>query len=60
MASPSQPTAAPSADPHVVFAAQLRQLHEMGFVDDEANIRVLRQTNGNVNAALDRLLGGGA
>jgi ubiquilin len=31
-------------------------LQDMGFFDQEANIRALQATGGNVNAAVDRLL----
>ena len=31
-------------------------LQDMGFYDQEANIRALQATGGNVNAAVDRLL----
>lgn len=33
-------------------------LQDMGFFDQEANIRALQATGGNVNAAVDRLLQG--
>jgi ubiquilin len=32
----------------------------MGFFDTQENIRALRATGGNVHAAVDRLLSGGA
>jgi ubiquilin len=37
-----------------VFTALLMQ--DMGFYDQESNIRALQATGGNVNAAVDRLL----
>ncbi|XP_018452617.2 ubiquitin domain-containing protein DSK2a-like isoform X1 [Raphanus sativus] len=40
-----------------LYATQLQQLEEMGFFDRAENIRALRATNGNVNAAVERLLG---
>ena len=43
--------------PAVRFAAQLEQLQNMGFTDVEANTRALVATNGNVNVAVERLLG---
>lgn len=46
------------ATPAVRFAEQIRQLNSMGFTDEGANIRALTATNGNVNAAVDRLLSG--
>merc|ERR1711998_446868 len=50
--------AAPPVDPAVRFASQIVQLHEMGFSDDARNIQALTQSQGNVNAAVERLLGG--
>jgi len=50
--------AAPQQDPAVRFAAQLQQLRDMGFSDDAASLRALQATSGNVNAAVERLLGG--
>ena len=44
--------------PEERFRSQLEQLREMGFFDPQANINALIATNGNVNAALERLLGG--
>jgi len=44
--------------PEARFAVQLQQLNDMGFNDQEANIRCLTATAGNVNAAIERLLGG--
>ncbi|CAN8257823.1 unnamed protein product [Cochlearia groenlandica] len=43
--------------PEERFATQLQQLQEMGFYDRAENIRALLATNGNVNAAVERLLG---
>lgn len=40
-----------------LYAAQLSQLQDMGFIDAEANIQALRATGGNVHAAVERLLG---
>jgi hypothetical protein len=40
------------------FAGQLQQLQDMGFGDRTANIQALLFTGGNVNAAVERLLGG--
>merc|ERR1712137_1174627 len=44
--------------PEARFAVQLQQLNDMGFNDQEANIRCLTATAGNVNAAIERLLSG--
>ncbi|KAG7641068.1 Ubiquitin-associated domain [Arabidopsis suecica] len=43
--------------PEERYATQLQQLQEMGFYDRAENIRALLATNGNVNAAVERLLG---
>lgn len=40
-----------------LYASQLSQLQDMGFVDTQANIQALRATGGNVHAAVERLLG---
>lgn len=55
------PTAAVPAvvvPPAQRYAAELTQLQNMGFVDDERSLRVLASCNGNVNVAVERLLGG--
>lgn len=43
--------------PEQLYAAQLSQLQDMGFINTEANIQALRATGGNVHAAVERLLG---
>ena len=43
--------------PEELYATQLAQLQEMGFFDPLENIRALQATRGNVNAAVERLLG---
>jgi len=45
--------------PETRFASQLQQLQDMGFGDRAANLQALLFTGGNVNAAVERLLGGG-
>ncbi|GAV60128.1 ubiquitin domain-containing protein/UBA domain-containing protein [Cephalotus follicularis] len=52
-ATPNQP----NVPPEELYATQLSQLQEMGFFDTQENIRALRATAGNVNAAVERLLG---
>lgn len=47
----------PNVPPEELYATQLSQLQEMGFFDTQENIRALRATAGNVNAAVERLLG---
>jgi ubiquilin len=48
----------PPQDPTVRYAGQLQQLRDMGFSDEPANLQAIQQTRGNVNAAVERLLGG--
>ena len=55
MNPPAAPTN-PNEPPEVTYRSQLQRLHEMGFYDDEENIRVLRECNGNLNRAIDHLL----
>merc|ERR1712018_1090959 len=47
-----------NAPPEERFRTQLETLASMGFVDRQANIQALIGTYGDVNAAIDRLLGG--
>ncbi|VFQ88210.1 unnamed protein product [Cuscuta campestris] len=47
----------PNVPPEERYAPQLAQLQEMGFFDAQENLRALTATSGNVNAAVDRLLG---
>jgi ubiquilin len=53
----SSPVAAPAVDPAVTFASQLQQMEDMGFTDRPRNLQALVQAQGNVNAAIERLLG---
>eukprot|EP00922_Rhytidocystis_sp_ex-Travisia-forbesii_P001575 GHVS01002187.1.p1 GENE.GHVS01002187.1~~GHVS01002187.1.p1 ORF type:complete len:577 (+),score=89.46 GHVS01002187.1:155-1885(+) len=46
-------------NPEVLYQSQLAALRSMGFSDTQACIRVLQDTNGNLNRAIDRLLGEG-
>lgn len=46
-----------SVPPEELYATQLTQLQEMGFIDTQENIRALIATSGNVHAAVERLLG---
>jgi len=32
-------------------------MKDMGFTDENTNLDILKQTNGNVNIAIERLLG---
>ncbi|XP_002129159.2 ubiquilin-1 [Ciona intestinalis] len=51
------PPAAAALSPETRYRAQLEQLAAMGFVNRDANIQALTATNGNVNAAIEFLLG---
>lgn len=41
------------------IASKLEQMHEMGFFDDEINLRALQISGGNVEAALSLIIEGG-
>ena len=41
---------------NVNYGTQLTQMKEMGFVNEEVNLDALKVTNGNVNAAVERIL----
>ncbi|XP_063173303.1 ubiquilin-4 [Candoia aspera] len=43
--------------PEVRFRQQLEQLSAMGFINREANLQALIATGGDINAAIERLLG---
>jgi len=57
-ATTTAPPAAPQQPPAQRYAAELAQLQSMGFLDDERSLRVLATCSGNVNVAVERLLGG--
>jgi len=44
--------------PEQRFAIQLQQLQDMGFNNRQVNIQALTRTNGNVEAAVERILMG--
>uniref|UniRef100_A0A8D0DVV3 Ubiquilin-4 n=1 Tax=Salvator merianae TaxID=96440 RepID=A0A8D0DVV3_SALMN len=44
-------------NPEVRFQQQLEQLNAMGFINREANLQALIATGGDINAAIERLLG---
>lgn len=54
---PPSPASNPSAPPEERFKDQLKALNDMGFVNKEVNIQALEQTGGNVEAAIERILG---
>lgn len=53
------PTPADTRPPEERFQTQLQQLNDMGFVNASQNVRALLATNGNVQAAVEYILGGG-
>ncbi len=59
---PSAPTtntpATPVQNPEERYSNQLSQLNAMGFSDNAANIRALVASQGNVSAAVERLISG--
>lgn len=61
--APATVPPAPAAPPATAaagepFAAQLRELEDMGFTDRAQNLRALQAVGGNVDLAVDRLLSG--
>lgn len=44
--------------PEVRYETQLRQLNDMGFYEFERNVQALRRSGGNVQGAVEYLLGG--
>jgi len=50
------PASTPATPPETLYATQLQQLQDMGFGDQASNVRALQATQGNVNAAVERLL----
>lgn len=48
--------AGPQVAPEVRYASQLEQLRNMGFTNQEANLRALQESFGDVEAAIERLL----
>ena len=42
-----------------IYKEQLAQLKDMGFTDESKNIEILKQCQGNINFAIEKLFGGG-
>jgi ubiquilin len=53
------PNPANTRPPEERFEEQLRQLREMGFVNTTQNVRALLATGGNIQMAIEYILGGG-
>ncbi|PHJ18735.1 uba ts-n domain-containing protein [Cystoisospora suis] len=51
------PPPQPPVTPEERFSFQLKQLEAMGFIEKEKNLEALEAVKGNLNAAIDRLLG---
>lgn len=43
-------------NPREVYASQIQQMKDMGFINEEKNIEALQSTGGDVNAAVEKLL----
>jgi ubiquilin len=54
-ASPAS-TGLASQNPRELYKNQLAQIKDMGFYDEEKALIALQATNGNVDAAVERLL----
>eukprot|EP00924_Labyrinthula_sp_SR-Ha-C_P001066 maker-scaffold_7-snap-gene-12.46-mRNA-1 protein AED:0.00 eAED:0.00 QI:131/1/1/1/1/1/2/421/409 len=53
----ASPVQTDSRPPEERFASQLQRLQDMGFPNREANLAALQASNGNLDMAIDRLLG---
>ena len=50
------PLVQPAADPRVLYQAQMQQMRDMGFINDDANLNALQMCGGNVQLAVEYLL----
>jgi ubiquilin len=53
----SSPPPVDNRPPEELYAAQLRQLNDMGFFDFDRNVQALRRSGGSVQGAINQLLG---
>merc|ERR1711976_102270 len=53
----ASPNPADTRPPEERFATQIQQLENMGFPDKHSNLQALSQSNGDVNQAINCLLG---
>jgi ubiquilin len=51
-----QPAAATASNPRELYRAQLQQMRDMGFVNEEANLAALQAVGGSVDLAVEYLL----
>lgn len=56
--APPAPSPPDNRPPEEVYAAQLRQLNDMGFNDFDRNVTALRRSGGSVQGAIEQLLSG--
>lgn len=54
---PENSSPANTRPPEEIYANQLRQLNDMGFFDFDRNVAALRRSGGNVQGAIEQLLG---
>lgn len=54
---PAQSAVPADVRPEIVYREQLAQLQDMGFTDAQANLSALIATGGNLQAAINRLIG---
>ena len=45
-----------NVDPKEAYKEQNQKLKDMGFLNEELNFDILKQTNGNVDLAVEKLL----
>lgn len=55
LASMNSLLSVPHGNPRDLYREQLRQLREMGFPNEEANLAALQQSHGNMDFAIERL-----
>jgi hypothetical protein len=58
-APPAPAAPADTRPPEEIYQSQLAQLNEMGFYEFDRNVSALRRSGGNVQGAIEYLLGGG-
>ena len=46
----------PKDDPRVIYEKQLEELRDLGFDDEELCIKFLKETNGNVEEVVDKIV----
>ena len=46
----------PTQNLREIYSSQLEKMREVGFINEESNIKALQAAGGDVNAAIERLL----